>query len=69
MFGNKHEKQERLFSISRLVRGAKNGISQADLARELGVSRSTITKDLGIVEQATNSRFWEDDNGRLHWHE
>ena len=69
MFGNKKNKRERLFSIGRLVRDARDGISPAELARELNVSRSTITKDLGIVEQETAARFWEDDDGRLHWFE
>ena len=69
MFGNKRNKQERLFSISRLVRKATDGVSQAELARELEVSRGTITKDLGIVEKETGSQFWQDDNGRLHWFE
>lgn len=69
MFGNKNEKQERLFSIGRLVHRATGGISQAELARHLGVSRATLTKDMGIVERETGVRFWEDDNGRLHWSE
>jgi len=69
VFGNKKSKQERLFSIGHLVRGARNGISPAELARKLNVSRSTITKDLGIVERETDAQFWEDDDGRLHWFE
>jgi len=69
VFGNKKNKQERLVSIGRLVRKAKDGVSRADLSRELGVSRATMTKDMGIVEQETGTRFWEDDNGRLHWFE
>ncbi|MCA9943103.1 MAG: helix-turn-helix transcriptional regulator [Ardenticatenaceae bacterium] len=69
MFGNKNKKQDRLFSIGRLVHRAEEGISQAELARQLGVSRSTLTKDMGIVERETGVRFWEDDNGRLHWSE
>lgn len=69
MFGNKKDKQKRLFSISKLVRKAKDGISQADLARQLDVSRATVSKDMGIVEKETGAQFWEDDNGRLHWFE
>ena len=69
MFGNKKGKQTRLFSISKLVHKAKGGVSQAELARELDVSRGTITKDLGIVEREIGVQFWEDDNGRLHWFE
>ena len=63
------QNQDRLFSIGRLVHRAEEGISQAELARQLGVSRSTLTKDMGIVERETGVRFWEDDNGRLHWSE
>ncbi|MCB8922203.1 MAG: HTH domain-containing protein [Ardenticatenaceae bacterium] len=52
-----------------MVHRAKDGISQAELARQLKVSRSTITKDMGIVEEETGAQFWEDDDGRLHWYE
>lgn len=69
MFGNKNNKQERLSSIVKLVRQARNGISSAELAKSLRVSRGTITKDMGIVEAETGKRFWEDDNGRFHWSE
>lgn len=69
MFGNKKNKQARLFSISNLVRKAEEGVSQAELARQLGVSRSTITKDLGIAERETGARFWQDDDDRLYWFE
>ncbi len=69
MFGNKKGKKKRLFSISRLVRGAKGGVLQAELAEELGVSRGTITKDMSVVEKETGTMFWQDDNGRLHWFE
>lgn len=69
MFGNKRNKKERLFSIGRLVRNAEEGISQAQLARELDVTRATLTKDMGVIEKETGIKFWEDDNGRLHWFE
>ena len=69
MFGNKNNKKERLTSIVKLVRQARNGISSAELAKSLRVSRGTITKDMGIVERETGKRFWEDDNGSFHWSE
>ncbi len=69
MFGNKKGKQARLSSIGKLVRKAKGGVSQAELAEELGVSRGTITKDMSVVEKETGTMFWQDDNGRLHWFE
>lgn len=69
MFGDKQDKLARLFSIRNMVHRAKDGISQAELARQLKVSRSTITKDMGIVEEETGAQFWEDDDGRLHWYE
>ncbi len=61
MFGNKDKKQSRLEKIAALVRNATAGISQADLARKVGVTRATISKDMGIVEKMTGSLFYEDD--------
>lgn len=61
MFGNKDKKQSRLEKIAAIVRNAVNGISPAELARKTGVTRATIGKDLGVVERATGSLFYEDD--------
>ena len=66
MFGKKDAKQSRLEKIADAVRNAIGGITQAELARKANVTRSTLTKDMGIIEQATNTLFYE-DKGRLHW--
>lgn len=65
MFGNKKNKQSRLQRLAKLVQQSP-GISQAELARRLGVSRGTVTKDLAIVEKETGSLFWQDDDDHLH---
>ncbi len=65
MFGNKQNKQDRLWRIVNIVRSS-NGVTKAELASQLGVMRSTITKDMAVVETATGCRFWEDDHGRIY---
>jgi DNA-binding IclR family transcriptional regulator len=40
------------------------GISPAELAREMGVQRSTITRRLPSLEEA-GLLYYEDDEGRL----
>ena len=68
VFGNKHNKIDRLHNISRIVKeSSDNGISQAELARRAGVSRSTINKDLAVIQEKTGALLAEDDNGRLFW--
>lgn len=66
MFGKKDEKDNRLQELGQKVQQA-DGITQAELARELGVSRSTINKDLAVIQERTGLLFWEDDEGGLHW--
>ena len=66
MFGKKDAKQSRLEKIADAVRNAIGGITQAELARKANVTRSTLTKDMGIIERATNTLFYEDE-GRLYW--
>ena len=69
MFGNKQKKVRRLLKIGKILRQSQQGISQADLARELGVSPSTIYKDLAVIQEETGILPAEDDDGRLHWFE
>ncbi len=69
MFGKKENKLGRLFKIARILKEAKEGISQADLAREAGTTRSTLFKDLAIIQEKTGALVSEDDDGRLHWFE
>lgn len=66
MFGEKAGKMDRLLKIGRIVREEK-GITQADLARRLKVSRGTINKDLAILQDKTGILLAEDDRGRLYW--
>lgn len=40
------------------------GVRQADLARLLGVSRSTIQRRLPSMDEA-GYHYWEDEKGRL----
>ncbi len=63
MFGNKDEKQKRLEQLTALV-AQSQGINQAALARALGVTRSTINKDLIALEQR-GVRLSQDYRGRL----
>jgi biotin operon repressor len=64
MYGRKDQKQARLAQMTELVARASQGITQADLARALGVSRATVNKDLVRLEQ-DGIRLAEDDDGRL----
>lgn len=67
MFGSKDERLERLKRLERIVRYHTEGITQAELARQLNVMRSTINKDLGVIQQYTGALLWEDETGRLYW--
>lgn len=66
MYGNKNEKRERLEKIAATVAQAPGGVTQAALARALGVSRATIGKDLTRLE-LLGVRLAEDEHGRLTW--
>lgn len=63
MFGNKQGKQERLHQIADVLQ-QRPAITQADLARELGMNRATLHKDLVDLEKA-GILLAEDDTGRL----
>jgi len=68
VFGNKNRKRTRLWLIGKLLRqSAQDGITQAELARRVGVSRSTINKDLSIIQERTGILPAEDEDGRLYW--
>ena len=67
MFGNKDKKLQRLLEIEQRVRQADGQLSQADLAREMNVSRGTICKDLAILQAPAGILLAEDNNGRLSW--
>ena len=64
MYGDKGEKQARLAQMARLVAQSSGGITQAELALALGISRATVCKDLVQLEER-GVRLAEDDAGRL----
>ena len=66
MFGKKNDKIARLLQIGRLVR-EEEGLTQADLARRLKVTRGTINKDLSIIQERAGILLTEDEQGHLHW--
>jgi predicted DNA-binding transcriptional regulator YafY len=65
MFGKKDEKQNRLERMVEVIAKSPQGITQAALARLLGVGRSTVNKDLMALEKR-GVRLSEDRRGRLH---
>lgn len=65
MFGNKDEKQNRLDRMVEIIAKSPAGITQAALARLLGVGRSTVNKDLAALEKR-GVKLSEDWRGRLH---
>lgn len=65
MFGNKRKKVRRLESIGELLDRHPNGLTQAELARKLGVSRGTINKDLAVLQERTGILVCEDERGIL----
>lgn len=62
MFGNKADKSRRLARLTQLIRDA-DGVTQAHLARELEVPRSTVYKDLATLE--ARGVLLAEDDGRL----
>jgi DNA-binding IclR family transcriptional regulator len=63
MFGNKQVKQERLEQMAEVIE-QRPGISQSELARQLGIPRSTVKRDLPTLEQV-GILLTEDEQGRL----
>ncbi len=52
MFGSKQDKQKRLRQMAEVIQHHPGGISQSELARQLGVPRCTVKRDLPTLEQA-----------------
>ena len=48
MFGNKREKQERLDQYAAML--GEQALSQAEIAKRLGVPRSTVMRDLADLD-------------------
>ena len=63
MFGNKQARQARLEQMAEAIE-QQPGISQSELARQLGVPRSTVKRDLPTLEQA-GVLLAEDERGLL----
>ena len=61
MFGSKQGKQERL--EREIVLLAEEWLSQAELARRVGVNRSTIMSDLVTLEE--QGIFLQEKDGKL----
>lgn len=63
MFGSKQDKQDRLAQIVELLRHYPDGLSQAELAEHLRVPRSTIARDLPVIEE--QGTFLQEANGKI----
>lgn len=63
MFGNKQVKRERLEQMAEVIE-QRPGISQSELACQLGIPRSTVKRDLPTLEQV-GILLAEDEGGRL----
>ncbi|MGQ9889054.1 MAG: HTH domain-containing protein, partial [Aggregatilineales bacterium] len=63
MFGSKSDKQKRLQAAQQII-AARGEISPAELARQLGVPRSTVSRDLAVAEEH-GVLLCEDERGRL----
>lgn len=63
MFGSKTDKRRRLEEARRIIE-AQGDISPAELARQLGVPRSTVSRDLAVADEH-GLLLCEDERGRL----
>ncbi len=63
MFGSKQDKIDRLAQIVEILQRSPLGVSQAELASLLGVPRSTITRDLPILEE--RGFLLQEDEGKV----
>jgi DeoR/GlpR family transcriptional regulator of sugar metabolism len=63
MFGNKQSKQERLEQMAKVIEQHPD-ITQAELAQQMGMPRSTVKRDLPAMEKA-GILLAEDVQGRL----
>lgn len=65
MFGNKKEKQERLEQEAALLE--QEALTQAELARRVGVDRATVLSDLTALEDK-GIHLQEEADGKLRLH-
>ncbi len=64
MFGNKADKRDRLQHMTQIIQ-ASAGMTQAELARQLQVTRATVHKDLVALENRGVLLAEEEDSGQL----
>ncbi len=64
MYGSKSAKRKRLERLAALVALAPQGVTQAGLARVLGVDRATVADDLSALERL-GVLLAEDAQGRV----
>lgn len=67
MFGTREERLARMRRLAELIRQQSGHVTQAEAARQLGVGRSTVHKDLALIQEYLGVLFWEDECGRLGW--
>jgi predicted DNA-binding transcriptional regulator YafY len=63
VFGGKQQKRDRLQQIVEVLRQHPHGLSQAELARSLNVPRSTIMRDLPLLED--QGIFLQEDGDKI----
>ena len=61
---NRSKDVARLRQMERLLRQHPEGLKQSEIARRLGLHRSTVMRDLPALEEA-GTLLAEDDSGRL----
>jgi DNA-binding IclR family transcriptional regulator len=57
--------QERIQAVLRVVSENNGQVRAADIARELGVPKSSITRLLPAIDEGETKRLTEDDRGFL----
>lgn len=64
MFGSKKNKRRRLEQIATMLKEQPEHLTPRDLAKTLGVARTTVSKDLASLED-NGVLLAEDDRARL----